>query len=194
MSHRYTKEQTEFIAANTKGRSSKELTKIFNKKFKLNLEVSKIAAFKSRHGLKSGLDCRFKPGNVPFNKGKKGIFLGGKATQFKKGNRPHNYMPVGTERINGDGYVDVKIADPNQWKAKHHVVWEKHNGPVPQGHVIVFGDKDTRNFDINNLILVSRKQLLVLNKNKLIQSDSNLTRTGVIIADLYQKISECTKT
>lgn len=99
-------------------------------------------------------------------------------------------MPVGSERVNSDGYVDIKISDPNKWKGKHILIWEKENGPVPKGHCVIFGDGNNRNFDSNNLILVSRQQLIVLNKNNLIQSDADLTRTGVIIADLYQKINE----
>lgn len=44
--------------------------------------------------------------------------------------------------------------------------------------------------DINNLIMVSKSQLLKLNQHKLIKDDADLTRTGVIIADLITKISK----
>lgn len=44
--------------------------------------------------------------------------------------------------------------------------------------------------DIDNLILVSRKQLLILNNNNLIKNDVELTKTGIIIADIYSKINE----
>jgi hypothetical protein len=120
----------------------------------------------------------------------KGLQIGGEETQFKKGNRPHNYKPVGTERVNGEGYVDVKIADPNKWRSKHILIWEKENGPVPKGHVIIFGDGNRLNLELDNLILVSRKQLAILNKNNLIQKDADLTRTGIIVADIYRKINE----
>jgi hypothetical protein len=120
----------------------------------------------------------------------KGLQIGGEETQFKKGNRPHNYKPVGTERVNGEGYVDVKVADPNKWRSKHILIWEKENGPVPKGHVIIFGDGNRLNLELDNLILVSRKQLAILNKNNLIQKDADLTRTGIIVADIYRKINE----
>jgi len=189
MAHKYTKEQLDFIIKNVKGIGNGELTQIFNSHFKLNMKVSQIKAFKKNNKLSSGLDGYFPKGHVPFNKDKKGVG-GWKPTQFKKGNKPHNYVQVGCERVNSDGYVDIKIKDPNKWKGKHILIWEEQNGCVPKGHAVIFGDRNNRNFDINNLILVSRKQLLTLNKNKLIQSNADLTRTGLIIAEIYQKISK----
>ena len=126
---------------------------------------------------------------MPANKGLKGIG-GWEPTQFKEGNRPWNYLPVGSERINGDDYVDIKIDDPHKWKGKHILVWESINGPVPKGYVVIFGDRNRRNFEPDNLILVSRKQLVRLNQHNLIQDDAELTRTGIIIADIYGKIGE----
>jgi hypothetical protein len=199
MSNRkYTPEHIKYIADNITGRSFKELTVMFNNQFAMALGVSAMISLSDRHGLHNGRDCRFnqgweptqfKKGHVPANKGKKGVG-GWEPTQFKKGHMPHNYVPVGSERVNGDDYVDIKIADPNKWKGKHILVWEEHNGPLPKGYVVIFGDGNRRNFDPNNLILVSRQQLLILNRKGLIQKDADLTRTGVIIADLYHKIGE----
>jgi len=185
--HIFTYEEIEFIEQNVKNRSTSELTELFNNHFSLNLKVSQIVSFKHNHKLSSGIDCRFLKGNVPYNKGKKG-FGGYEPTQFKKGNIPHNHKPVGTERVTRDGYVEVKIAESRKWKAKHILIYEQHNGIVPKGSVVIFGDGNNRNLNINNLICVSRQQLLLLNKRNLIQADAELTRTGIIIADLYQKI------
>lgn len=190
--HCYTNKQADFIKENIKGCNINDLTEIFNKHFNLNLKDSQVRAFIKNHSLKSGLDCRFKPGYNPFSKGKKGSG-GYEPTQFKKGDRPHNYLPVGAERVNGEDYVDVKIVDPNKWKAKHILIWEKENGqPTPKGHVVIFGDRNRRNFDPANLILVSRHQLMVLNRKNLIQNNAELTHTAVMIADLHIKISKRT--
>lgn len=184
----FTTERVEYLRNNVKGIGNKELTEMVNKHFGINLDVQQIRNAKKRYGLNSGITGYFEKGHIPFNKGKKGIG-GWEPTQFKKGHKPHNYKPVGTERVNGDGYIDIKIEDPNKWRGKHILTWEEHNGPIPNGHVVIFGDGNNRNFDINNLILVSRQQLLILNRNNLIQNDADLTRTGVIIADLCSAIS-----
>lgn len=57
----------------------------------------------------------------------------------------------------------------------------------------MFGDGDKNNLNINNLILVSRKQLLGLNRYNLIQDDIEFTRTAINIVDLRYKISEVSK-
>jgi len=190
----YTQEQIEYLKQLCKieNITNKEITQEFNKRFNLNKSERAIKGIRKKYGIfieKPNLN-HFPKGHIPWNKGLKGITIGGKETQFKPGNIPPNYKPVGSERISSEGYVEVKIADPNVWKGKHIIEWEKHYGPVPEGHCVIFGDGNKRNFDINNLILVSRKQLLKLNKYDLIKNDADLTRTGVIIADLYSKIDE----
>ncbi len=88
---------------------------------------------------------QFPKGNVPANKGVKGIsYPGMEATQFKKGTKSRNWMPIGSCRINGDGVLDRKVADtgypPDDWKAVHRLVWIEANGPIPPGHVVRFRD------------------------------------------------------
>lgn len=187
---KYTQEEHDFIKKYYKGRSNKELTEMFNHHFGLDLKVSQIKSYKNNRHWDSGLTGRFEKANRPWNKGLKGLDIGGKETQFKKGSIPPNYRPVGSERINSDDYVEVKVADPGIWKMKHVVVWEKEYGRVPKGKLIIFGDGNRRNFDINNLLLVSRKQLLKLNQHHLIANHADLTKTGLMIADIYSKIGE----
>lgn len=187
--HRFTVEQKVFVEKNIKGRKQIDLLQAFNEHFGNGIKINQLRAFIKNNGFKSGIDARFKPDRTPFNKGKKGTG-GWEPTQFKEGHRPHNYKPVGTERVNGEGYVDIKVADPNKWKSKHIIVWEEHNGPVPKGSVVIFGDGNRRNFDPDNLIMVSRKKLSTLNKHGLIQNNADLTRTGIIMADIIQKLSD----
>lgn len=180
----FTKVQSEFVEQHVGG--------LINRTFGLSITATQMNTWKKNHGFISGLDTTFKKGNVPQNKGTKGLYnVGGNRTSFKTGARPKNYMPIGSERVNSDDYVDIKIADPNKWRGKHLLVWEQHHGrPVPKDHAVIFGDGDRRNFDPDNLVLISRAQLAVMNLKGLIQNDAELTRTGVILADLYRTISQ----
>lgn len=189
--HVWSEEEKKYLGEITSGHHYKEIQELMNKKFNYNFTLDQIKGAIGRYKLNTGFTGKFPKGNVPVNKGQKGvIYEGCKNTWFRKGNTPINHRPVGSERITVDGYTEVKVDEPNKWRLKQQIVWEKHNGPLPKGYVVIFGDKDTSNFDIKNLIVVSRKQLLTLNKYNLIQSDTELTKTGVVIADIYQKISE----
>ena len=198
--HNYTEEQLEYIREIGPTRTNKEITELFNAKFNLNQSMRKISEYRRKHNIPSKYsnaqelneDGTFKKGRVSWNKGKKG-YMGANATSFKKGEFPPNRVPIGSKRITKDNYIQIKIQDgKNQqnWRGKHILIWEKENGPLPEGHAIIFGDKNDRNFDISNLICVSRKQLLGLNRHDLIQDDAELTRTAVKIVDLEYKINE----
>lgn len=80
-----------------------------------------------------------------------------KATRFKKGSTPHNHRPVGSERIDKDGYIMVKVSEPRKWKLKHRVIWEGSNGPIPKGANIQFKDGNRKNIHLENLYLITRE-------------------------------------
>lgn len=198
MNRKYTADHIDFISGNIVGRRYRDLTEMFNARFGMELKISTMISLASRHGFRNERDCRFntgweptqfKKGHVPANKGKKG--LGGWApTQFKKGHKPANYKPVGTERVNTDGYVEIKIADPRTWKGKHKIIWEAANGPVPPGHVLIFADGNKLNVTLENLLLITRRELAVMNKKGLIANKAELTKAGVTVAGIFLKITE----
>ena len=105
--------------ANHLGRS---LRKVYAKAS--TMELNKSPAFlaseasgRMKAPLHGGKAHWFKKGSVPANKGKPAKYnANSAATQFGKGQRPHNYKEVGSLRINSEGYVDIKLADGhNQW-------------------------------------------------------------------------------
>ena len=86
---------------------------------------------------------RFKPGHEPWNKGA-AFDAGGrsKETQFKPGQKPHTWKPVGTLRISG-GQLERKTSEAKgsndkRWTPVARLVWEAANGPTPAGHLVVF--------------------------------------------------------
>ena len=74
-------------------------------------------------------------------------------------------MPIGSERVTKDGYLQRKVTDtgytPKDWVAVSHIEWEKHSGrKVPKGHAVIFRDSNNRNFAPANLELISRADLM----------------------------------
>lgn len=180
-----TDEQHEFFVRHNAGTPQKDIAELMNKTFGLQLTARQINTYRKNHHLSSGLTGRFEPGHVSWNKGKH-FDVGGRSveTRFKKGQIPHNYMPVGSERINTEGYVDVKIADPNKWKAKHVLLWESLHGPRPKGYKLIFADGNKLNVTLENLLLVSDNELCRMNQNGWIKTDAELTKTGIALAKL----------
>ncbi len=193
--HTYSAEVKKFIEENVRGNTSTELTRMVNDKFGTNYGVNNIKAYMKNHKLRNGLDTSFKKGHIPANKGKKGICgRGCEKTWFKKGHTPSNHKPVGSERIDSkDGYVLIKVAEPRTWKHKHRVIWEQHHGPIPKDYVVIFLDGDKQNLDINNLALITRNELKIMNNQRLRSEDAAITETGVLIARLISTKDKCKK-
>ena len=118
-------EVRDYILASYRGVGPTEMTERVCSLFGIEYDVERMKGFYGRHHLNSGLTGRFENWHVPFNKGWKGwVAPGTERTRFQKGNRPTDWRPVGSERIDSkDGYVFVKIAEPNVWALKHRVVY-----------------------------------------------------------------------
>ena len=142
-----------------------ELASRMNAEFNTSFTPEQVGGLRKRLKLRTGRTGQFVKGEVSWNSGKTGIHSGS-CTSFKKGNRPHNAVPVGTETNSHDGYIKVKIAEPNSWAFKHRLLWEKEHGPIPKGKVLVFKDDDRTNIVIDNLELIDRWELVRLNKNR----------------------------
>lgn len=141
---------------------------IYNKAHALGIKktpeyIEQAKLLYAEHVKKIGKDFRFVKGQNSWNKGVKG-YMRSNRTSFKKGNRPKNYLPVGSESIDVDGYVKVKIQDPSKWELKHRIIWSERFGEVPDHYAVIFVDGDKRNFDIHNLALIHRRELLYINR------------------------------
>ena len=195
--HKYTDEQRQFILENYRRMQTKELVNRFNLRFGTDVTESMMKGYKANHKLNSGLTGRFPKGHVPANKGKKGQWLKGcEKTWFTKGHLPAQTDPIGTEKLLGDGYVWVKVDNKSKvpkrinWIQKHVLLWEQANGPVPEGHCVIFLDGDRSHIELSNLELIDRKTLAVLNKKGLLRKDADLSKTGIQIAKLIQAITQ----
>lgn len=195
--HRWSEEKDNFLRQNVRGITLKELTTRYNTKFNTSLSESAIANRKNKLKLKSGIvGGQFQKGQVSWNKGKKGSmspeqYKKCQATMFKKGNIPANRRPIGSERIDKrDGSILIKVQDGHKqqnWMGKHRYIYEQAYGKIPKGHKVIFADGNNRNFDLNNLVLVSNAEELIMNRRKLFSENAEHTKTGALIAKVLSK-------
>lgn len=190
MRHFYSDEEIQFLTENVKGITVKELTNRFNKKFNLHVSENAISNQKTKYNLKNGLvGGQFPKGHKTWNKGTKGLTHSNK-TSFKKGNIPANHKEVGYEKINTDGYIEIKIAEPNIFKLKHRYLYEQKYGEIPKGYNLIFADGNRQNLNLDNLILVSNAQLLIINQKKLYKKNKELTKSGVAVAKVLEQVNK----
>lgn len=190
----FPKEITDYIIANNYGKTTIEIMELVNAEFKTDYKKNQIRAFRKNHKLDSGITGQFQKGHVPWLKGKKGLhFPGTEKTWFKKGQYPLNHKEIGTEVVDKNGYHKIKIAEPNKWKFKHIMEWEKHNGKIPDGCNIVFKDNNKDNIDISNLMLVTKAEHVIMNNKGLRFDNAELTEKGLLIAKLKHKTSELSR-
>lgn len=110
---------------------------------------------------------RFIKGLVPWNTGRKGVRYS-PATEFKKGNKPHNTRENGTikdrlDKRTGRVYKYIKIN--NEIRLYHRYLWELSNGKIPARHVIIFIDGNNHNCSIENLECISMRENVRRNQN-----------------------------
>ena len=187
--HKYTQQEIDWLKENSIGVPFRDIAKNFNAMFGASVNHKSLEQKIHKIGISNGLKGgQFPKGHVPFNKGKKKYWIGGEETQFKKGHIPFNYRPVGSERINRDGYIEVKVADPHKWELKHRVLYKKHFGEIPRGFIVIFADGNKKNLNIENLSLISRKQSAIINHKKLNYFDKTSLDVCKNIADISHEI------
>lgn len=159
----YSTEQVEFMIENYRGVSTKCLTGLVNRKFNTKFTPQQILCFKSRRKLKSGYD---------------------------RSNWNPMHKAVGAETLIANGYFKVKVAEPNVWEYKHRLAWQKENGPIPEGHFIIFLDNNTQNCELDNLALVDENTHGYMFQNDYYTDDRELTKTALSASKLMSKIKE----
>ena len=188
-------EYVEFLLEFIPGHTEPEIRDEFFKQFGIKLRESQIGNFKCRYKIKSGTHGgRFQKGQQAHNKGKKmppEIYERCKGTMFKNGQPPVNYRPVGSERIDSEGYVMVKVADPKSWRLKQRVVYEQYHGvKLEKSDVIIFLDGNRQNFAEDNLVKLTRAELARLNQDVKLRDNPEMNLTAVMIAKLKCKMGE----
>lgn len=141
-----------------------EMTALFNQTFGTDISRRVLSRKCERIGALTGRTGRLEKGHKPWNTGTKGL-MKANATSFKKGQTTWNKKPVGYERVTRDGYVEVKVAEPNKFELKHRHIWQQAYGPIPKGQVLIFKNTNTQDCRLENLELISRGELVRLNQS-----------------------------
>jgi len=194
MNRTWTYNEEQYLITHYATTSNVELAKTLSKKNadRVMAKAKRLGLKKSRQFLKESCQQRensgkFKKGLIPHNKGKK-LSEDTKAklvkTMFKSGNRPHNTLQVGAETQDKDGYVMVKVAEPNVWQYKHHVAYGE---PVPTGHNVIFLDGNKYNFERGNLQLVSNAELM--NRNTMHRYPPELVQLLKTLSKLKKRVA-----
>ncbi len=165
-----------FICEQIKGKSLKELTELVNKTFNSSFSQQKIRDLKARLKLSNGINVKFKKGQTPWNKGKKGC------KSFSK--------PIGSERITSNGYIQLKVKEPNVWMHKQRYLYEKHIGKIPPGTMVSFKDGNRQNFNLDNLILMSLQEAIIMTHNKFWSNNPEITQAGHTLSKIILKTTE----
>ena len=182
----------EYIKSIASGKTAQELTDAVNEKFGPGtITVRQMQAYKKNHKIRPGIDCKFKKGCEPQNKGKPMSpeqYEKCRKTMFKKGHRPKNTRNLGEYTRTTDGYIAVKVQKNGTQRERYPLlqreVWKKYNGPIPEGMVVGFLDGNKENCSIDNLFLMERAVSLEMNQKGLRFDNAELTKTGVKIAEL----------
>ena len=167
------------------------------------LSEGQIGNAKTKFGVRSGTaGGRFQKGcdgGFKSEEHRRRFMEAGKATRFKKGQlsgiAARNEQPVGSERVNEDGYVEVKVADglqssPNSnFRKKHHIVYEQAYGAIPDGCNVAFADHDKRNFDPENLVAVPRSLWATIMHKRIPYSDAETLRAAMAVASLDSAVN-----
>jgi len=80
-----------------------------------------------------------------------------------------------------------------RWAFVHRMVWEEHNGPIPEGMIVSFRDSNKLNCDISNLMLISMGEHVTLTRLGLRSEDPDLTDAGVALVRLKQTMKKAKK-
>ena len=115
-------------------------------------------------------------------------------SKFKKGHKI-NEKPIGSEVFRlGRGYNCWLIkVDEKNWVRKHHYIYEKTYGKIPKDHTLIFADGNKDNFEIDNLICLSRKEFLFMSVRNMFYNNKEYTNTSVNLARLMLRISDLNK-
>jgi len=148
-----TPELIDCLKRNTKVMKNKELAELVNSLFGVNYSIYQISKIKVKCGIKGSP-------RGPYE------------------------IPLYSEFIHKSNGIFIKVISNGRikWVKKARWMWEQVHGKIKRGDNIIFLDKNPLNVDIKNLYLVSKAELAILQKKKLISNNPEITKIGILMA------------
>ena len=175
-------------------------SQVYNRAFAMRIKKDPVYLRSTQFpaGYLGGKATQFKKGQIPPNKGQKmskEVFEKVSATMFKKGSVPSNTQPVGTinkrKDTNGKFYSYIKVANQN-WQLLNRYLWEQNFGKIPPGMIVIFKDNNEDNFEISNLELISKKENM--NRNSMHQYPLEIKQILILKNKLIKKTTKWQET
>jgi hypothetical protein len=162
----FTVKMTRWLSKNVPGKTYNEITPLFNNRFNTRFTPLQIKGRCNNSGIKAG----------------------------RKGHKNQEHK-IGTEKVIDKrcGIIYIKTSNKptkscsktgltGTWRQKHLIIWEAANGPIPKGYLVIFADRNKTNFDIENLLLVSKREFFYMGKYGLLTNNAELTRANHAVA------------
>lgn len=151
------------------GRTASEIVEEMKKRCDVTLTIGQVRGYKSHNKITSGVDCKFKKGEL---------------SDYDK----EKIKNIGDTFISqADGYHYIKVGK-NKWVRKHRYIYEQyHNVKLNTNQSVIFLDGNKDNFNIDNLKVVDTRTKLIAKNNHLFGNNREITETGLLVSELILK-------
>lgn len=175
-----TDEMRQYIIENAPNLHNEELTKRFNKKFGTQYKMEYLKKVKCKLGVKGlGMD-------------------------WQKGKIAPNAVAVGTERISKcRNFIEIKVKESKSagnyndcWERKHRYLYKKYYGEIPKNCIVIFLNRNKRDFSKKNLVAVDKDAFRVATRQGWVNNEicnPELTKLGIMTAQLYIQMGKIKK-
>ncbi len=174
----WTAAMIEYLKVHLDECSYNTLAKKMSEKFKCYITASSLEHKVARLGLKKDLSAVYK-------------YRGYNAGCFKKGRPSPLRSPIGFERIDRQGNIWIKYADPDKYMRKARFIYIQHYGVIPENYNVVCINGNPNDLRIENLIALSNSELAYFNTLKIDpQGNNDVATIKLDLARLRKKIGE----
>ena len=165
MRNKYSSEFEDFVKKNAKKYNREELRLLAQNKFEIKVSKDAFRRYLNRHKIKS-------------------IYI------IKNNVRDVYKCPIGAEKVVDDG-IFIKVEQPDKWRRKSRVMYEKyHNCKLRDDEYIVFLNQDRNDFNKENLMKTTQKEIAYLHNYDTFSKNPKLTELGILSAKLMIKAKE----